>query len=66
MIMEVPVMKRIALALMVAAALTGPLFTAGCVIVPARPYRATVWVPGHWHVGYYGGRAWVPGYWRRP
>jgi hypothetical protein len=30
----------------------------GCVIAPARPYPAAVWVPGHW--GPYGG--WVRGH----
>ncbi len=59
-------MKRMVLALMLAVVLAAPLFTVGCVIVPVRPYRAAVWVPGHWHVGAYGGREWVGGYWRHP
>ncbi|HQT68273.1 MAG TPA: hypothetical protein PLI12_00200 [Acetobacteraceae bacterium] len=31
----------------------------GCVVYPARPFAAAVWVPGHY--GPYGG--WVRGHW---
>ncbi|MDE2516777.1 MAG: hypothetical protein KGL12_12175 [Rhodospirillales bacterium] len=55
-----PLRRRLAHRL-VAAAIALSLATAlgGCVVVPARPYPAARWVPGHY--GPYGG--WVRGHW---
>ncbi|GAA0706101.1 hypothetical protein [Dokdonella soli] len=55
-------MKHFTKALLIAAALVGPLFASGCVFVPARPYAASAWVPGHWGGPY--GTVWVGGHWR--
>jgi hypothetical protein len=49
-------MKRLMILLMLTITAV-PL--AGCVVYPARPYPAAVWVPGHY--GPYGG--WVRGHW---
>jgi hypothetical protein len=56
-------MKRVVLAMTLMALVSSTLFTTACVIVPARAHRDALWVPGHWHVGIYGGRVWVPGHW---
>jgi hypothetical protein len=48
-------MKHLRLILLLALTIA-PL--AGCVIEPARPYPAAVWVPGHW--GPNGG--WIRGH----
>lgn len=55
-------MKRYAKVLLFAAVALAPLFATGCVYYPARPYRAAVWVPGHWGGAY--GNVWIGGHWR--
>jgi hypothetical protein len=52
-------MKRYARMLLLIAVAMAPLFTTGCVYYPARPYRAAVWVPGHWTGGVF-----IRGHWR--
>jgi len=52
-------MKRCAKVLLLAVVALAPVFASGCVYYPARPYRAAVWVPGHW-----GGNVWIRGRWR--
>ena len=55
-------MKRTAKTLLLAAIFIVPLFVTGCVYVPARGYRADVWVPAHW--GGPRGDVWIGGHWR--
>ena len=51
-------MKRHAKMLFLIAVALAPLFASGCVYYPARPYRAAVWVPGHWTGGVF-----IRGHW---
>lgn len=39
--------------------LLGSVSLTGCIMVPARPYPARVWVPGYWGPSH----VWVGGYW---
>jgi hypothetical protein len=56
-------MKRIVNALLLAVIFSGPLVLTGCIVEPARPYAAAVWVPGHYRATAYGSE-WIPGHWR--